>query len=156
MATQEGAVWRPGPVRWDTARTDGFDTLGQAELLLRGHATQWLVALGGSWLPQLGVRPAVSVVGGTIAYRGGAWVIDMHLTGWGSYGGGNSSPTKIKQHAITFEQIDDGSTGQTLRWRDTDASDGLHDSVTFEDLGHVGLGLNVSLANIGPDTGWDV
>jgi hypothetical protein len=146
-------------MRWDTRRTGGLYTHALCELLLRGHQVGWPVAINRSWPAALGVRPLFSVTGGVIAYEGGTtglgrgWVIDIDVAGWGSFGGGNATPTPIKQHAITFEQIDDGTEVDTVRWRDSDAPDGLHSSVTFEDLGHVGRGRGNT--TIGPDTGWD-
>jgi hypothetical protein len=157
-ATQENATWRPGRIRWDTRKTGGGLPLrALTEYLLRGHQVGWLLSINRSWLAAVNVRPVVSVTGGVITYEGGVtglgrgWVIDMDVAGWGSYGGGNSTPLPVAQHAITFEEIDDGTN--LVRWYDEDHPDGMHASVTFEDLGFVGRGRGST--TIGPDTGWD-
>jgi hypothetical protein len=151
MATQEGAAWRPPPVTWDTGKTGGFEHPDQVELSLRGHATGWEVFVNRSYFAVLGVRPAFSLNGGTITYSAGRWIIDYQLAGWATSGGGNASPTLTKQHMVTWEELDSDAT-TTLVWTDAPAANGLHESLTYEDLSYVGLGLSGSE---GADTGWD-
>ena len=123
-AVQENSTWRPGRFRWDTRRTGGLYNHALCELLLRGHQVGWPVSINRSWPASLGVRPVFSVTGGVITYegssagRGRGWVIDIDAAGWGTFGGGNATPDPIKQHAITFEEIDDGTPEYTVRWRD--------------------------------------
>jgi hypothetical protein len=156
MATQEGAAWRPGRMRWDVRKTGGFRVHQQVSQLLRGCQAGYAVSINGSFLSAYNIRPVFRVTGGVITYEGArtpGWVVDFDLAGFATSGGGNASPTPTLQHAITFEEIDDGSTANTIAWYDGDHPHGLHESVTFEDLGFVGRGL--AAATIGPNTGWD-
>lgn len=151
MATQEGGTWTPPPVRWRPARFGGFSQLGQFRILLRGFASNTLWALGGSRLPSMGVRPLVAVIGGRITFTGGALELGLTLAGVSANGGGNSTPAKRLQHAVTWEELDTDTA--PLVWTDGPAANGMHDSLTYEDLGHAGWGLGP--AGMGPDTGWD-
>lgn len=156
MATQEGSQWRPGRLRWDVKRSGGFELVAQGYALLLGHMSGYQFFLSRSELAELGVRPVVSVIGGVIAYRRGGWVLDLDVAGWASYGGGNSSPTRVPQHSATWEELagDGTSTFGVLSWGtgDTPGATNFHASVTYEDLRHVGQGIN---GPIGPDQGWD-
>jgi hypothetical protein len=61
--------------------------------------------------------------------------------------------TTLAQHPLAWDEVDDGTAGNTLRWYDDDQPDGMHESVTYEDLGHVGLGLGAT--TVPPNRGWD-
>jgi hypothetical protein len=84
------------------------------------------------------------VMGGTIAYSREGWDLTLSLA---------PITTTQKQHSITWEEIDDGSTTFELQWHDTDHTRGLHESVTYEDMAFCSTGLGVS--TIPADVGWD-
>jgi hypothetical protein len=145
FARKEGAAWHlVGTVRWRTALSGGFEEATAANVLLYGGEIQSYFFLQSTWLPAFGIRPVFGVIGQTIAYRDGGWELELEL-----------SPvvTEAPQHAITWDEIDDGSTAYEVQWWDGDNQRGLHDSLTYEDLGHVSTGLNVT--TIPPDRGWD-
>jgi hypothetical protein len=145
FASREGAAWHLGaPVRWSTKLSGGFEDLAQGALLLWGGEVQSSFFLQRSWLPAFGVRPVFGLIGQTIGFRDGGWELDLHL-----------SPlvTSSPQHAITWEEIDNGEAGYEVQWWDDDHPRGMHESLTLDDLGYVSTGLNVP--TIPPDTGWD-
>lgn len=159
LVRKEGAAWRLEPISWSSKRAGGFETLAHVQWMLAGGEqvdgsapglidAMWvghLVWLQGSWVAELGLRPVFGVMGGTIAYRGGSWELEFALA---------PITTTLKQHAITWEEIDDGSADYQVEWWDGEHPRGLHSSLTYEDLAHVASGLNATAA-IGPDTGWD-
>ena len=152
MATQEGAAWRPSRIRWDTRRSGGFPLHANVNTLLRGHQVGYAVAINGSWFPAYGIRPVFRITGAVITYEGGptpGWVVEFDVAGFSTW---TTTPPTL-QHAITFEEVDDGTTANTVCWYDDDNPHGIHQSVTFEDCGYVGRGVGAT--TIGPDTGWD-
>lgn len=153
MATQEGSQWRPGTVRWDTRKTGGFELSVQCDVLLRGYATRVPIFVQGSQLSTLNVRPVFSAIGGTIAYRKKAWVVDFDLAGWALASAATETAISRKQHPITWEEIDNGTAEYQMEWHDEDHPRSFHRSVTYEDLAFVGIGYGSTAA--GPDTGWD-
>lgn len=154
MATQEGSQWTPPPARWDTRRTDGFILFNQATGLLRGYATGFNWFVGHSWMSGLGVRPVFSVIGGTIAFRDGFFVLDMNFAGWATSGGGLASPVPTKQHPISWEEISVSDPADRLVWgTGVPGPRTFHESVTYEDLRYVGQGYFTN--TIGPDKGYD-
>jgi hypothetical protein len=144
MATGEAAEWELDTLRVDTAITGGFERDQQVDVLLRGHSTNHLFFLQRSWLPSAGFRPLVSVIGGRISYSGGHWQVEARVA---------SVTTEPKQHAITWEEIDDGTPDNTVEWHDDPHPNGMHDTLTLDDLGYIGLGLGAAV--IGPDQGYD-
>lgn len=140
----EAAAWALQPLQWEVTRTGGFESAEQAQLLLAGAETNDLVFLQRSWLPMFGLRPVFGVMGGTISYDDG-WRMELSLA--------PVRPPTVKQHPISWEEIDDGTAGHTVRWHDGEHADGLHESVTYEDLGHCALGVGVT--TIPADSGWD-
>jgi hypothetical protein len=151
QATQEGAQWRPPRLRWDT-RAAGFEMRDQLQVALRGHATWFPVWVARAWFTELGIRPVFSAIGGTIIYADGRFVVELQMAGWTASGGGNASPVPVKQHMVTWEELDQSTPAMT--WTDGPALRGFHESVTYEDLGFVGIGFGANDV-IGPDTGWD-
>jgi hypothetical protein len=141
---REGSRWVLAPLVLSTRRTGGFETANQGIVLLGGFERNSTFFLQRSWLPAYGIRPVFGVMGGTIAYSQGGWDLEFALA---------PITTTQKQHAITWEEIDDGSTTYELQWHDGDHTRGLHESVTYEDMAYCSTGLNVS--TVPPDTGWD-
>lgn len=143
MAAREGAGWRPDPI---TIRSvDGFDSYDQMRYLLTGGEiiTYWFIQR--SWFAQLGIRPCFALIGGTITYRSGEWRSECELAPI------NTLPAR--QHAISWSEIDDGSATYEVQWWDGDNPRGLHESLTYEDIGFIGLGLGMT--TVPADTGWD-
>jgi hypothetical protein len=144
FAAKEGAAWHlGGPVRWRTALSGGFEDPDHS-VLLYGGEVQSFFFLQRTWLPEFGIRPVFGMIGQTITYRDGGWDLEMEL-----------SPvvSDVPQHAITWEEIDNGSTTYEVQWWDEDHPRGMHESLTLDDLGYVSTGLAVT--TIPPDTGWD-
>lgn len=144
VAQYEGSAWVLEPLTLTTRRLGGFETYEIARTLLSGYERNTIIFLQRSWLPQFGIRPVYGVMGGTIGYSDGGWDVEFSL-----------SPiiTTQKQHAISWSEIDDGSATYELQWWDDDHPRGLHESLTYEDVGYCATGLNVT--TIPPDTGWD-
>lgn len=145
LARNEGAAWRLEPLRFSSRKVGGFESVAQAQQLLRGaEKTHDLIFVQRSWLPRYGLRPIFGVMGGTIEYLDEGWELELRL---------GPITTALAQHAITWEEIDDGSPEYEIQWWDEDHPRGMHESVTYEDLGHVGRGI--AGGTVGPDTGWD-
>lgn len=144
VASQEGRAWSLPPVVWDTRRTEGFETWEQGRFYLIGGETNSIVFLQGSQLPQYGIRPVVGIRGSVTSYRRGHWWFELTL---------DPVVTTLPQHAITWEEIDDGSAEYEVQWWDGDHPHGMHESLTYEDLGYVSTGMGV--VTIPVDTGWD-
>jgi hypothetical protein len=141
----EGMAWRMEPLTWRTAdHGGGFPDEGTMRLLLAGTETVQPVFLTRSIFATLGLRPVVGVQGGVIAHDGDGWLFEL-----------NPAPvfTSSTQHAITPEEIDDGSPGNEVQWWDGDHPHGLHESLSIDDLRYVGLGVGVT--SYPADTGWD-
>lgn len=144
LVRREGSAWRPGEMVLRTHVQGGFDSLTQAGALMFGAETDNIRFLQRSWLPEFGVRPIFGLMGSTIAYRNGGWEVSMHLS---------PITSTLRQHPITWEEIDDGSTAYEVRWYDDDHPRGMHESLTLDDLQYVSTGINVS--SPGADQGWD-
>lgn len=145
-AAREGAGWRIDTIRWDTTRDGaGFEYFEQfANLALVGGEVQSAVFLQRTWLSAVGVRPVVGIIGGRIAYDGG-WHLELDVM--------PITTGTVAQHPITWEEIDDGTPGNTLVWTDGDDPAGLHESLTLDDLYYCPRGLGVT--STPPNQGWD-
>lgn len=145
---QEGRGWRPAPCTYRPAATGGFEDPAVRDALLAGYETPAVFFLQRSLLAdRLGLRPVYALIGGTISYAAGEWAFQLAFA---------PVHTATPQHAVTWPEIDDGSTANRLRiYTDgLDHDDALHPSVTCTDLAYVGTGLGSAVP--GPDTGWDV
>lgn len=145
MASQEGTAWRLPSLSWDTSRTDGFETYQQASLHLLGVESTSIVFLQRTWLPRFGIRPIVGIIGGVVSYRRGHWRLELETS--------PAITQSAPQHAITWEEIDDGTAEYEVQWWDEEHPRGLHESVTYEDLAYCSTGVGV--VTIPPDVGWD-
>lgn len=141
---REGSRWVLAPVTLTTRRTGGFETGDQGTVLLGGFERNDPFFLQRSWLPAYDIRPVFGVMGGSIAYSQGGWDLTFSLA---------PVTTTLPQHAISWEQVDDGTATYELQWHDGDHARGLHESVTYEDMAYCSTGLGVS--TIPPDVGWD-
>lgn len=149
MAAREAAGWRPDPIRIRTKLGadvgDGFEFYDQMRVILTGGEVISYFFVQRSWFAQLGIRPCFALIGGTITYRAGEWLAECQLAPV------NTQPAR--QHAISWSEIDDGSTTYELQWWDDDNPRGLHESLTYEDIGFVGMGLGMT--TVPADSGWD-
>jgi hypothetical protein len=138
MAAREAAGWQPDPItiRTKSDTVHGFDSFTQLQYVLLGGEVQSSFFIQRSWFAQLGIRPVFGVIGGVISYRSGEWRAQCNLAPV------NTLPTA--QHAIAWDEIDDGSATYQLEWHDDEHPRGLHESLTYEDIGFVGLGLGVT------------
>jgi hypothetical protein len=147
MVAREGAGWRTGELVLDTTVPGaGFEYFDQfAALALAGGEVQSAVFLQRTWLPALGIRPVVGIIGGRIEHTGGGWRIGLNVA--------PISTGTVPQHPISWSEIDDGGVGNTLIWTDDDDPFGLHESLTYEDIYYCnrGLGMITPPAN----SGWD-
>jgi hypothetical protein len=141
---REGTAWRLKPIRWRTKLTGGFENNDQLNTFLYGGETSANVFIQRSWLPGYGIRPVFGIMGQVISYRNGGWELECDLA---------PVVTSLPQHAITWEEIDDGTPGHEVQWWDEDHPQGMHESLTYEDLGYASTGLGVT--TIPPNTGWD-
>ena len=145
LCQKEAAAWELPTLRWRTRKTNGLEVARQGRLLLRGYEQNSVVFLQRSWLSHdYGIRPIFGVMGGVIGYRDGGWDIEVQLA---------PVVTTLRQHAIAWNEVDDGSAGFQVQWHDEPHPQGMHESVTYEDLAHCATGMNVTI--IPPDTGWD-
>jgi hypothetical protein len=144
MASREGAGLGHRLLVYRADLAGGFESFDQVSLLLTGAETPPVVFLARSWFPELGIRPLFAVIGGQIGYAE-RLAVECDLQAVSTFGNA--------QHALAWEEIDDGSATYQLEWHDTDHWRGLHESVTYEDMGFCGLGLAVSTTPT--NTEWD-
>lgn len=78
LAGAEARAPRLGPLSYRTAVNGGFTSTGQRDALLNGAESTSAFFVGRSFLPDLGVRPIVGVVGGSISYGGGDWSLTLN------------------------------------------------------------------------------
>lgn len=124
LVTGEASGWALEPMRWDTRKTGGFDTIAQARLLLAGTERTGVFWLSGSWLPALGITPLFGVMGGTITTRRGAWSVEWTVA---------PTATTAPVTGFAFDDLD-----PSIIWTDDDSPNGFHPSVTLDDLAMVG------------------
>lgn len=141
---KEGAAWQLPALTWRTRKSGGWEAARQGQTLLAGGETTTVMFLQRSWLPEYGIRPIFGVMGGVIGYRDGGWEIELELA---------PVVTTLWQHAITWEEIDDGSTAYEVQWHDDDHPQGMHETLTYDDLAYCSTGMGV--VTIPADQGWD-
>lgn len=146
MAAREGSGWRSDPFIFRSSLNGGgFDNWTQLSLMLLGGEVLTLWFIQRSWFAEVGIRPVFGIIGGTVTYTSGEWLLSCQIT---------PVSTASLQHAIAWEEIDDGTTANTLIWTDGDDPNGLHESLTYEDIGFVGQGLGVTVTPANT-YGWD-
>jgi hypothetical protein len=138
IASHEARVPRLEPVGY-SSRREPFTDAAHAAWLLSGHEQSDVAFLGGSWLPQLGQRPLVGILGATVTYTPGVWAVDFApapvvidpspFTSW--------APVTVAASAI-----DD-----TVTLADIDPS------VTVGDLGSIDVGAGLDPITVTPYKG---
>lgn len=73
VAAAEARAPRLGALSYRTALNGGFTSTAQRDALLNGAETTAAYFLARTFLPDLGVRPLVGIVGGSISYGAGDW-----------------------------------------------------------------------------------
>jgi hypothetical protein len=77
MASVEARTPRLGSISYSSDREPIHDAAHANALLAGAETAAGVVFLGRSWLPQLGARPLVAILGGTVTYSAGAWEVDL-------------------------------------------------------------------------------
>jgi hypothetical protein len=147
--TQARAVvnaWQLEPITIRLSATGGLEELDQALYLMAAHEYNALFFLQGSELPLMGVPPLIGIMGGALRHTAGHWELEL-----------TPHPVTLaaRQHAITWEEIDDGTPANRVECWDSPHPNGLHPSLTCEDLAWVGYGLGVPDTATLTDYGWD-
>jgi hypothetical protein len=127
LVYREGSGWLLEPMTWDTTKTGGFPTIDHARLLLAGREQVGVYWLAGSWLAAAGIRPLFGVMGGTITYAAGGWIVE-----WQPAPTSTSGPAP---DGVAWEDLD-----PSLVWADDPGPAAFDDSVTYEDLAFVASG----------------
>lgn len=137
VVNRETRTPRLQPITFTTAR-EPFHSAGMAQLLLAGHETDGVLFVNGSWLPPLGLRPLVGVLGATVTYRMGQWTVEFV-----------PAPTIVdpgdtRAGGLTVRAF---ASSPAVRIRDLDRS------LTFGDLAHVQIGAGYTPLTANPYVG---
>lgn len=120
VAAAEARAPRLGSLSYRTAVNGGFTSSAQRDALLNGAESTSAYFLARSFLPELGLRPLIGVVGGSISYGAGEWSLILNPAP--VVVDGLWAPMRVR-HA------------PALRLRE------LHQSVTFGDAGFLDASL---------------
>jgi hypothetical protein len=133
VAGREGAAPRLDPVGYSTARNGGgFASAGVRDALLAGIETATQLLLGRSWFTGLGIRPQVGIIGGTITYAGGQWLLQLR-----------PAPAVVTDPAWAPVPVKYAGRS-TVKLSDVDAS------VTFGDAAFIDVGAGYTAATQPP------
>jgi hypothetical protein len=125
VASRELRAWSIGVLRLDTNLTGGFETADHAHVLLAGRERpDYFFLRNGSELVANGVRPYFGVMGGTVRYSRGKWVVDSRPADIGTTIDGRVRPLTVRNAATT----------NAVRLVDLDRS------VTFRDTQYIDIG----------------
>lgn len=116
IAGSEARKPRLGPLSYRTRISGGFVSTAQRDALLNGSEGTAAFFLGRSFLPALGVRPIIGIVGGSIAYGDGDWTLRL-----------NPAPVNVDSLWAPLPL----RLAPALRLRD------IHPSLTFGDAGYL-------------------
>lgn len=123
IADGEGRLPRLATITFATADATPLPSAAHAACLLSGRETSQRIFLGGSWITDLGVRPLVGIVGGTISYAAGQWSIQAQpapgIVDW------STTPLPVQyaasSTAVTLADIDPSVTLGDLAFIDVGA-----------------------------------
>lgn len=73
----EGVLPRLSAFGYDSDRAGGFASAAAAGVLLAGRETTAELFVARSWLPSLGRRPLLGIIGGSIVYAAGKWSLQL-------------------------------------------------------------------------------
>lgn len=124
VASVEARTPRLGAVGWSATRESLHDATHAARLLSCAEQAG-SIFLGRSWLPRLGQRPIVGVLGGQVSYAAGDWTAQL-----------NPAPTFIDPQPFAWAPmpVSASAVDSTVRLADLD------ESVTFGDAGFIEVG----------------
>jgi hypothetical protein len=128
---------RLGSVGWSSAR-EPLDDATMAAALLSCAEDSHEVFLNRSWLPQLGRRPLVGFIGGTVGYADGEWSADL-----------NTAPVIVDPAPQTWAPVTIGALAISAATRLRD----LDPQVTLGDLGFVDIGAGFTQFTVQPYKG---
>lgn len=124
LATREGMVPRLGSLGYSTAR-EPFPDAAHAGLLLAGCESGAVAFVGRTWLPQLGQRPLIGVLGATITYAAGEWSVDLTpapvVIDPAPFGWAPITIAALATPAVTLAQLDPSLTLGDLGFLDVGA-----------------------------------
>lgn len=147
LVREDGAGWRLPTLTYDTRRSGGFEDLDQLFMFLGGYEDPF----GASFFLQrsltthdYGVRPVFGVIGATMTYADSHWRVEFDTAPVG---------TLVPQHPITWDELDDGTAGKQVRFYDSPHPNGLHPTLSIDDLRFVSQGVGVTTPP--RDQGWD-
>lgn len=147
LVREDAAGWRLPRLTLDTRRRGGFESDEQRELLLAGFedAGGTMVFLQRSlFTHDYGQRPVFAVIGATATYADRHWLVEF-----------STAPvaTIVPQHPVAWSELDDRATGNLVRLYGYPHPDGLHPSLSLNDLRFVSAGVGVLTPPA--DQGWD-
>lgn len=132
LIRREGSRWLLQPFRLTTRKAGGFHSVTSAQTFLAGYERNDYFFLQRSWLPSMGVRPIIGIMGGTIRYVRGGWDLELQPA---------PITTPVLQHSLSWEDLYDANPANVLKWWDGPHPEGLDPTVTYEDMRYVGAGL---------------
>lgn len=115
VVNAEARLTELDPFTYSTARAP-FPSSGVAALLLAGRERPAPVFIAGSWLPQLGYRPLVGIIGGQIGYAAGQWSVKATPARYALAPG--SAPYRAIGPAVAAAGVKLSQLDPALRWGD--------------------------------------
>jgi hypothetical protein len=140
VANRESRTPRLGSIGYSSKR-EPFHNAAHAATLLAGHETGAALFLRRSWLPQLGERPLVGILGATITYAPGEWSVDL-----------NPAPV-VLDASESWTGLWQPITCGALQYAEPVTLAQLDPSVTVGDLAFVDIGPGLDLMTASPYVG---
>ena len=137
VVSREARTPRLAAVGYSSDR-EPFADAAHAALLLAGAESGVTLFLGGSWLPRLGQRPLVGILGATVTYAGGDWSVDFV-----------PAPVFLDPTPNTWAPVTAAASAidTTVTLADIDPS------VTVGDLGFIDVGAGFDTITVNPYKG---
>jgi hypothetical protein len=132
VANYEARWLAIGPVEYSTAREPLADP-AHAAALLSGHDTGAVLYVNGSWLPDLGVRPLYTRLGGVVAYAAGEWTSTF-----------TPGPVIVDPYPRTWGPV----TAAVASTSTVDTLATLHPALTVGDIGWVDVGAHFTASTM--------
>jgi hypothetical protein len=132
VASVEARAPRLAPVSWSSAREPLHNAAHAAVVLATAEPAAPLF-LANTWLPAIGQRPLVAVLGGTVGYAGGDWDCDL-----------NPGPIAINPNPFAWAPITPAACAPTVLARNIDPS------FTFGDVAFLDVGIGYTILTAHP------
>lgn len=123
LASQAGEPTLAEPMLYRSARAGGFADDTAAGILLAGRERPAEIYVGRSWVTRVGQRPLYGIVGGSIAYAGGEWELQLQ-----------PAPVLVNDPIAKAITANGAANSAAVKLSD------VHDSVSVGDLKHVNIG----------------